>query len=230
MTALSEIIAEAMIYIDDVRLQEQLDVNPALFYRRTSAYITAAMPLLSSPPELYEYISKEYVPAEYDSFTWISTAESMTQETAVDTGCVGYDLCSVVIRSEDGSYVTPYGDAQYDSETGIVTFPIQTEANIEYELDFYKDGSVAELTMPMKRLFGLAISIVWDERFASTWLNIQPKIQDSSFKAVNESTYMDKLTLREVAKRQAFQDELRKYEQMNAYRNVNKPHFAWTLQ
>lgn len=221
MTSIAEIISEAMIYIDDVRLQEQLSTNPALFYRRTSAYVSAAMPLLSSPPELLSHIERKYKAPEYDDFTWVSTDEStMDAETEVATGCIGYDLCSVVSFSEDGTYTQAYTDATYDKETGIVTFPTQETSGIEYEIDFYTDGEVNDLTFTMKRLFGLAIAIVWDERFNNTWLNIQPKVKDSSFQTVNESNFMDKLTLRMIANRQAFQDELRKYEQNNAYTNT----------
>lgn len=228
-TAIAEIISEAMIYIDDVRLQEQLSTNPALFYRRTSAYVSAAMPLLSSPPELLSHIQKEYVAPDYDDYVWISTAEStMDDSTEVGTGCIGYELCSVVTVYEDG-LTTPYTDFEYDSETGIVTFGEQSTEGIEYEIDFYKDGSVADLTFSMKRLFGLAIAIVWDERLDRNWLALTPKVKDSSFQTVNESNYMDKLAIRKVTNRQAFQDELRKYEQDNAYRNVYKPHSQWTL-
>ena len=225
MTAIAEIISEAMIYIDDVRLHEQLDSNPALFYRRTSAYVSASMPLLSSPPELLDYIQGSYIAPEYDDFTWVSTEDSTVDDTTdVDTGCIGYDLCSVVSYSEDGMYVTPYKDFEYDKETGIVTFQIQEESGIEYEIDFYKDGSVNDLTYTMKRLFGLAISIVWNERLTNSWLDITPKIKDSAFKSQTESTYVDKMTLRKTALRQEFQDELKKYEQLNAYTNVNKPY------
>lgn len=224
MTSIAEIISEAMIYIDDVRLQEQLRSNPALFYRRMSAYVSAAMPLLNSPPELYHFVSKDLVMPTFDSTGWVSTEESTIQDTnEVDTGMTGYDLCSVVIRSEDGMYTEPYTGYEYDSETGIVTFPIQQTSGIEYEIDFYKDGEVAELTFTMKRLFGLAIAIVWDERLDHAWLALTPKVKDSSFQTVNESNYMDKLAIRRVTNRQAFQDELRKYEQNNAYVNVFRP-------
>lgn len=230
MTSIAEIISEAMIYIDDVRLQEQLSSNPALFYRRMSAYVSAAMPLLNSPPELYQHIASGLTMPTFDSTGWVSTDESTTQETnTVDTGMVGYDLCSVVIRSEDGMYTEPYSGYEYDSETGIVTFPVQSATGIEYELDFYKDGEVADLTQTMKRLFGLAVAIVWDERLDHAWLSIAVKLKDSSFQTVNESNYMDKLAIRRVTNRQAFQDELRKYEQNNAYINVLRPTSEWSL-
>lgn len=223
MTSIAEIISEAMIYIDDVRLQEQLRSNPALFYRRMSAYVSAAMPLLNSPPELYDFVSKNITMPEYDCTGWVSDTQSLSGETQVDTGMIGYDLCSVVIRSEDGLSTTPYLDYTYDSETGIVTFQIQQETGIEYELDFYKDGELDDLTYSMKRLFALAISIVWNERLYNSWLDITPKIKDSAFKSQTESTYIDKLNDRLVVNRQAFQDELRKYEQNCAYRNIVFP-------
>ncbi len=231
MTALAEIISQAMIYIDDVRLQEQLDSNPALFFRRMSAYVSASMPLLSSPPELLEHIQSNYTEAQYDDFTWVSTDESVISDVnEVDTGCIGYDICSVVMYSEDGMYVNPYTDFTYDKETGIVTFGIQELSGAEYEIDFYKDGEVADLTLSMKRLFGLAIAIVWDERLNNNWLSVTPKLKDSSFQTVNESNYIDKMSLRMTANRQRFQDELRKYEQNNAYKNVWKNRQRWSLQ
>lgn len=224
MTSIAEIISEAMIYIDDVRLQEQLSSNPALFYRRMSAYVSAAMPLLNSPPELYEFVSKNLTMPEYDSTGWVSTEQSTIDDsTEVDTGMVGYDLCSVVIRSEDGLYTTPYAAYEYNSETGTVTFQTQDASGIEYELDFYKDGELNDLTYSMKRLFALAVSIVWNERLYNSWLDITPKIKDSAFKSQTESTYMDKLNDRLIVNRQAFQDELRKYEQNCAYKNVVFP-------
>lgn len=223
MTAIAEIIGEAMIYIDDIRLQEQLEVNPALFYRRTSAYVSAAMPMLSSPPELYTHVSKEYVAPEFNDFAWTSTEESVINATDVDTGCIGYDLCSIVSVDCNGEIIAAYTDATYDSETGIITFPEQDSSEVKYQIDFYKDGSVADLTPSMKRLYALAIAIVWDERFSRDWLNIQPKIHDSTFNVVNESNYMDKLTIRMRSNRKAFEDELHKYEQVNAYHNVNLP-------
>lgn len=223
MTAIAEIITQAMVYIDDIRLQEQLAVNPALFYRRMSDYITAAMPLLSSPPQLFEYVSKEYTTPEYGEMYWTSTDESTAGETVLSTEFIGYDLCSIVSLDSENN-ATAYSEAVYNSETGEITFPQQLSSDIDYEIDFYKDGEVADLTPTMLRLFALAVTIVWDERFANSWLNITQKIHDSSFQTVNESTYMDKLTNRQKENRQRFQDEMRKYEQNVAYKNVVSPY------
>lgn len=222
-TKLADIIAEAMLYIDDVRLQEQLQTNPALFCRRMSAYVTSAMPLLSNPPELYRHISKDFVPATYTSYEWVSTEESTTQETLIETGFSGYELVTAVVRSEDGEYVTAYTDFTYDSETGNITFPIQSMSGIDYEVDFYTDGEVADLTLSMLRLYGLAVTVVWYQRLDNNWLNITPKIRDSSFSTINESNYIDKMDGRMKSVMLEFRDELRKYEQNNAYVNLHRP-------
>lgn len=223
MTAVAEIITQAMVYIDDIRLQEQLAVNPALFYRRMSEYITAAMPLLSSPPQLFDYVNKEYTAPEYGDMYWTSTDESTAGETVLSTEYIGYDLCSIVSLDSENN-ATTYSDAVYNSETGEITFPQQLSADINYEIDFYKDGEVADLTPTMLRLFALAVAIVWDERFSNSWLSITPKIKDSSFQTVNESTYIDKLTNRQKENRQRFQDEMRKYEQNSAYKTIVSPY------
>lgn len=223
MTAIADVIAQAMVIIDDIRLQEQLSVNPALFYRRMSMYVDAAMPLLSSPPQLYEYIFGSYTKPTYDEYYWTTTFDSLTEAVTVSTEKTGYDLCSIVVIDADNNAI-PYTEAVYNSETGEITFPMQESEGLEYEMDFYKDGQIADLTPTMMRLFSLAIAIIWDERFSRNWLNITEKIKDSSFQTVNESNYIDKTTVRMKENRQAFQDEMRKYEQNAAYKTVVSPY------
>lgn len=220
MTNIADVISQVMIYIDDIRLQQELAINPALFYRKMSQWFEAAMPMLSRPPELYHYVTNEYVPASYTDYQWVSTEDSISVETVVDTGITGYELCSVVQVSEDSTYSTAYSEATYNSETGEITFPMQTESGVVYDINFYNDGSVADLTPAQMRLMALAVVQVWGERFTNNWLNMQMKIKDNSFSTVNESNYIDKTTVRYVELRQAFNDELKKYEQDNAYENL----------
>ena len=220
MTPVSEVIQNAMVIIDDIRLDSMIQENPALFYRKMQQYVDLALPLMSRPPELYDCVTAEYEPCTFADYEWVSTTDSMTQQTEVDTGKIGYDLCVVSQRSADGTELDTYSDFVYDSETGIVTFGVQTAAGINYEIDFCSDGSFSDLTPTMIRLFALAIAIVWDERFNHNWLNLQPKIKDSSFNTVNEANYTEKLTIRMKENRQSFNDELRKYEQDNAYNYI----------
>ena len=224
-TTWADIVAASMVQIDDVRLQEQMAVSPAQFYRRMSALIQQAMPLLSRPPELLSFLKKEMVLPTFDDYEWTSDAASTEAETAVNTGMIGYDLCSVTQRivHQNGTVsLLPYYGASYDAETGIVTMPVQTSAGIGYDFDFYTDGSFSDLSETQMRLFALAVSIVWDERFSRTWLNMTPKIHDDSFETVNEANYIQQITKRLQENRIAFQDELRAYEQLCAYTGIFK--------
>ena len=216
-TTVTEVISQALIFIDAVRLTEILQVSPARFYRKMSAYVQAAMPLLNRPPELYGYISSEYVEPTYDASEWTSTYDSIGTQTVFESGMTGYELCSVTQRSADGLYEMPYTDFTYDPETGYITFGAQAQKDIQYEIDFYTDGSFADLSYTMMRLFALAVTTVWYDRFSNNWLNMQMKIHDSSFDTVNESNYIEKMTFRNKETKQAFAAELHKYEQDVAY-------------
>lgn len=228
-TNFTDIIKMAITLIDDVRDQRQLANNPALFYRRYSGYVEAALPLLNRPPELYTHLRDNVVYSSYADEAWISTSASTASKTDVSTSAVGYDLCSVVAMSDDGTYEEPYTDFTYDPDTGVVTFGIQEAEGISYDINFYNDGFISQTLTPAQlRLFALAVSVVWNERFTNNWLNLQPKIKDSVFETVNESNYMEKLTARAVQNRQAFQDELKKYEQDIAYANIfTKTHILY---
>lgn len=224
-TSWAEIITNsAMLYIDDVRLQEDLAVDPAQFFRKMALYMNQAIPLMNRPPALLNFLTVGLTEPAFGDSTWESTQESTAQETVVETGQTGFSLFSCVVSQTDSRgnvTFTPYTAASYNSETGQVTFPVQGEAGTEYVMDFYTDGSFAQdLTATQQRLLGQAIALVWDERFSRNWLNLQPKVHDSSFTTVNEGTYTEKSTARLKSNRAAFYDELRKYEQDCAFQNV----------
>ena len=188
-----------------------------------SLLVSRGLPLLGRPPKLYEYITKDIVYPTFSDYSWTSTGDSLTEETVVDTGCVGYDLCSICVRevNEFGEVdLFPYAEAVYDAETGEVTFPEQDSEGIEYEIDFYKDGEFQTLTPHMIRFLGRATAIVWDERFERNWLNITPKTKDDSFQTINESNYIEKNSERLERNTNALNAELKKYEQDVAYRNI----------
>lgn len=222
MTTWAEICAAAMVYIDDVRLTEQLAISPALYYRRMSLFVSSALSELNKPPELKDYLNREKVLPSYGDYAWASTVESMAGATAVQTGMTGFELCSCVISEtlNDGRVMqTPYA-VTYDAETGVVTFPQQESVGITYELDFYKDGSFATLSDSQMRLYAKAVALVWEEQFNSDWLARTPKIHDSSFTTVNEANYTEKTSQALSRTRIAFYDALRDYEQLCAYNTV----------
>ena len=209
-----------MPIIDDVRWQEELSLNPAGFYCSKSVMIPLAVAMLNHPPELYKALVTDMVNAEYGDLLWVSTAESTTTEVTVPTDYVGYDVVSCVIREIDkfgNVALTPF-DITYDAETGGVTFPVQEEEGTEYEVTFYKDGSFAfELTPAQIRLVGVAIAVVWDERFSRNWLNIQMKLKDSTFDTVNESNYITSVQKRLLQNQQWLTSLCRAYEQEITY-------------
>ena len=213
--------------MDDVRLIDQMGENPALFFRRMALYMDLAIPMVSRPPELDSYLNYELVKPVYDDMIWRSTSESLEGETTVETTMTGYDLFSCSLREVDESGVvtsTPVSGVTYDPETGTVVFPQQETVGLEYNVDFYTDGSFYyDLTEAQKRILGLAVGVVWDERFSRNWLNLTMKVKDASFDTVNESNYMREVQNRLFMNRHLLNDELRKYEQDVAYKNTVTP-------
>lgn len=227
-TPWTEIICNyAMPVMDDVRLIDQMGENPALFFRRMALYMDLAIPMVSRPPELDSYLNYELVKPVYDDMIWRSTSESLEGETTVETSMIGYELFSCSLREVDESGVvtsTPVSGVTYDPETGTIVFPQQETVGLEYNVDFYTDGSFYyDLTEAQKRLLGLAVGVVWDERFSRNWLNITMKVKDASFDTVNESNYMREVQNRLFMNRHLLNDELRKYEQDVAYKNTVTP-------
>lgn len=221
-TRWSDIIIFAKQFIDDVRWADELVINPAQFFRAKSQTLAAAIPMLNKPPELLEYLESGILEPEYDDTIWVSTAQSIVQQTTVSTGKSGFELCSVSKRSEDGVSYFPYNGFTYNEETGDVVFNIQEKENVEYSIDFYTDGKLPNMTAFQRRLLARAIAIVYDEKFQRNWLANTAKIHDSSFNPPNESNYMDKSKQRYIDNLTAFEDELRTYEQKCAYKSAIK--------
>ena len=224
-TKWSEIISNhAMLEIDDVRLQEEAANDTAAFLRRMSLYMVNAIPLFSLPVQMRAYLADGLVQPVYGDFYWTSDEQSLTGETEVDTRMVGYELFSCAIVEQDvtgGMTAVPYTGASYNAETGVVTFPMQDMAGINYTLDFYTDGEFEhELTLEQKRILGLCVASVWDERFFRNWLNDQMKIKDASFDTVNEGTYMKEGAAKQEKNRARLMDEMHKYEQDCAFLNT----------
>ena len=218
-TGWSEIITEAAsVLIDDIRWTKDASSIPVRFFRAKSDFVLAALPRLNRPPDLEYVLEGGMTQPQYDNYTWISTSESTTEAVTVATGKIGYELCTIALRSPDGIHETPYTDFTYDPETGNVTFGVQPSSGLDYEIDFYTDGTFPPLTPTQMRLFALAVAVVWDERMDRTWLFLAQKIKDSSFETVNEGNYAEKISQRLLRNKQALSDELCKYEQDCAYR------------
>lgn len=226
MIGWSNIIEKAKLLIDDIRWDRELVESPARFFRAKSDYVSLALPLLNRPPNLVSYIKDGMVGPSYDDYEWVSTAASTEGQTVVATGLANYEVVSVTLLSVDGLTETPYTDFTYDSETGDVTFGVQPDIGLIYEIDAYTDGTFRDLDETIIRLFALAVAVVWDERFDNNWLNMQMKIHDSSFSTANEGNYAEKISQRRERNRAAFTEELKQYEQNVAY-NSRVPRSRW---
>lgn len=224
-TKWSEIISEhAMVDINDVRLVELAQENPARFFRKMALYMKNGIPVFDRPPEIKQWLERDMVLPTWDEAAWTADEESTMEPTAVQTGKTGYDVFSCVRLEwlDSGEAVeTPYRGASYDAETGIVTFEAQDAAGVEYAMDFYRDGEFAEeLTATQKRILGLCVASTWDEHFFRDWLADVAKAHDRSYEAPNESQYMEKSVKKKMANRSLLNEELRKYEQDCAYYNA----------
>lgn len=228
-TQMADVISNyAMVEIDDVRLRQQAQENAALFFRRMALYMNAALPLFNRPPEMREYLINGMVEPSFDNSEWVSTQESTTQSTTVSTGLTGFTLFSCSLVTYDGAgnaVLTPYTEASYNAESGEVTFPEQADAGLIYTMDFYTDGQFSmELTLAQKRILGLCIANVWQERFSENWLNMQPKIKDKSFETGSEHAHITANTGRLKEMRASLSAELMKYEQdCEYYAQVQAP-------
>lgn len=220
MTGWSDVITAAMQVIDDERWRDELRINAAQFYRAKSQTVIFALPLMSKPPELLAYLQTDMMSAGYDDFVYISEQEAEAgSSVTVETGKQNYDICNVSMRSTDGMASIPV-PCNYDTESGNVTLTLAASGVREYSIDFYKDGEFQTMTPTQMRLFALAVAVTWDDRFQRDWMANTMKIHDGSFETVNESNYMDKSNARFLSNKQAFEDELRDYEQKCAYATV----------
>lgn len=221
-TGFMEVISNyGMVEINDERLSQNAQENPALFFRQMWLYMSNAIPIFDRPPEMREYLAGGIVEPRFDSVEWVSSEESLEKPVTVNTGFLGHELFRCSLMSYDGTggvTALPCAEVSYDPETGEVKFPVQKQAGLIYTMDFYTDGSFKqELTIAQKRILGLCMAMVWQERFAGDWLNMQPKIKDKSFNVGSEHAHMAANTARLREMRAALAGELRKYEQDCAY-------------
>lgn len=242
MTTWSEIICNsAMTFINDDRMVDKLANNPARFLREMSLFMRLAIPRFNRPVEAMQILARRTEPV-FSSFLWTANEDTTPPEepdeeenpespvspgasgVRVYTGQIGFELCSVVVRSLDryeNPVETPYPHAAYDPETGIVTFPEGIADGTVFDLDFYTDGQFeTDLPPEMARILGLCIQSVWENRFTSAWLPRTAKVSDRSFTPPNEANWTRAQEEKRRSLEATLNEELRHYEQNCAYRRV----------
>lgn len=221
-TTFSDVICNhALVEIDDVRLQKKLAESPARFYRTMAMYMMNAIPRFHKPPEAREWL--KFTAPQYDDYQYTTTDQDTGESIAIETGVKGYELCNAILIQADG-----YGGVaniplptEYDEETGVVTIRGAFQPGMTIDIDFYTDGVFdRNLGYDVKRILGLCVQVVWENRFVNAFLIQQPKIKDRSFDVGNEANYMRASTerLRELTAR--LNGELNAFEQDIEYGRV----------
>ncbi len=221
-TPTAEIITNHfMVEQQDIRLEEQAQENPALFFRRMWLYLQNAIPRFNRPPEAKQWLKLETIPT-FDDFYYTADTD-YPDGTSINTGKLEFQLCSTGINSVNrlGKPIyTPISNT-YDPTTGTVTITEPLNIGTEVQFDFYTDGKFVEtLDGEMGQILGLCVQIIWERRFDSDFLLRTAKIKDKSFALNNEANLTRANTERLKALNVQLDELLKKYEQNIAYRNV----------
>jgi hypothetical protein len=223
-TFIDVICNHAMLEIADIRLQTEMGISPAQFFRKMSLYVINAVPRFNRPPEAREWL--KFTAPNYDDMEYIvPDGINQDQNVTIQTDKPGYEIVSVVEKAEDGygayEYI-PIKNAEYATETGVITIPEGTVSSGDtLEIDFYTDGVFdRELGYDMKDILGLLIQYAWEFRFANDFLLQQPKIKDKSFDVGNEANHMRASTERMRMLQERINQRPKSFEQGIAYRNI----------
>lgn len=190
-TAWAEVITNyGLVAINDIRLYEELETNPALFFRKMAQYMANAIPLFNRPPEIVSYMYV-YEPTYADySFT---VPSNPVFPLTIETELTEFELCNVTIIGVDeygNPEYTEVEDFVYDSETGEITLNTATPEGTVYDINFYTDGTFLNtLTMEMKMILGECLHLVWEQRFSASWLDRAQKPRDKTFDLPNEANW-----------------------------------------
>lgn len=212
----------ALVEISDVRLQKEMQTNPARFFRKMSYYLLNAIPRFNRPPEAREWL--KFTAPLYDDYD-LTVPDDYVVGTplTVNTDLLEFDMVNAVKLAEDGfggyEYI-PLTISSYDSATGIVILSAENALNVgdNISIDFYTDGYFdRDLDYRVLRILGLLVQLVWENRFINDFLNQQPKIKDRSFDVGNEANHMRASTERMRFLNHQVNSELRSFEQYCAY-------------
>lgn len=222
-TFMDVITNHAMVEISDIRMQREMEINPARFFRKMSFYLLNAIPRFNRPPEAREWL--KFTAPVYDDFDYtVPEGYDGDDPLLIETGMTGYELVSAVKISPDGygGYeFIPIRNLEYNSSTGEISIAEGVALGDNIAIDFYTDGYFdRELDYTVLRILGLLVQVVWENRFANDFLIQQPKIKDRSFDVGNEANYMRATSERMRYLNEQVNQELKRFEQNAAYSAV----------
>lgn len=215
-------------YINDERIAEVRETNPALYLRNMWFYLRIAISAFTHPSEMQDYLvgtaeePKITEPSFADTIVTLDTAIEGSGVISLGESFEGYELasCRERVQEINGRISYYVVDFAYDAQTGDVTINGNYPVGTVFELDFANDGEFAEtLSWEVMDILGTGSGVAWFEHFNVDWLSIVSKAEDKSFKEQNRAT--DKRANVEMLKdlRLNFAGKMRKFEQGVYYKN-----------
>lgn len=214
-TAFSTIITQhAMNFIEDPRWQEQLETDPAQFFRAKSLILVNSIPRFNRPYNIQKYLT--YTDAAFSDYEYV-VPDDTYEPTTIETEIVEFELCSTgIVEPSEKSDTPTYTSIpnEYDPETGIITISQPLKAGQSILCDFYTDGAFdLELDNTQKRILGLCMACDWHRQFANAYLNVANLVIDKTFNVRSASEHMRVNTERLRTLEQMLSQEILAYEQ-----------------
>lgn len=215
-------------YINDERIAEIRENDPALYLRNMWFYLRIAISQFNHPTEIQRYLvgtadePKLTEPTFADTVVTLDTAIEGSDVISLGESFEGYELASCRERVQEITGRISYYmvDFAYNAQTGEVTINGNYPVGTVFEMDFANDGSFAEdLSGEIMDILGTGCGVAWMEKFNVDWLSIVSKAEDKSFKEQNRAT--DKRANIEMIKemRMSFAGKMRRFEQNTYYKN-----------
>lgn len=221
-TAWEPIETQAMTYIkNDLSLDWDMKNRLAVFYNRMAAYMEWAIPLFNRPPEMLLKLSRIAAPS-FEDMDYTPT-EAQEAPVTIETGVVGYDVCSCGLLGKDALGNVTYTPVQcvYDAESGDVVINRSLTTEDTLSMNFYLHGEFAsDLNYTEKSILAYAIYAAWEHRFDNNAIERTSKIRDSSFTTISEASQTNANTARQREVMQQLYGMLRHYERNANYLQV----------
>lgn len=182
-TPFLEIYNMAIAELKDPQLKATLTQNPIMFCKVMYNFFVNAISLFTNPLAVTERLSKRDEP-EYHSDVFSGDGETSTFTFSVLPPSDKLD--NVVCCYEDGN---EYVDCQYDTETGIVTFPTVPQNGVRVVIAWYYTGQFdIELFDKEKYILSEWVMVCWSEYVNNNRLDIDRLLGDNDFKLPSNAT------------------------------------------
>ena len=123
-TFIDVICNHAMVEIADLRLENDMNISPARFFRKMALYMIQAIPRFNRPPEAREWL--KFTAPVYDDYDYTVPGDYSSGDLTIETGMTGFDMASVIKIQPNGTGTYDFISipvAQYNAETGDVVVP-----------------------------------------------------------------------------------------------------------